>query len=120
MIDHELREALRRFRDHAITIEELGRVEREHLRERAPLAAGGRARSGDLGIDREGDAWRFGRRLWTCLTPVDTVRVLRVVRTTQHDLVNDYGPVKQIGSRNRWDYVTIRGRGRLNGSGPRR
>jgi hypothetical protein len=46
--------------------------------------------------DREGDLWRRGRTRWSCLAPVDGVRIERVARLPWYALVDQYGPVTEV------------------------
>jgi len=46
--------------------------------------------------DREGDLWKRGNTRWTCQTPVDGVRVLRVGRLHWTALARMYGPLTVV------------------------
>lgn len=46
--------------------------------------------------DRTGDLWERGRTRWTCLTPVDGRRILRVARLNWSGLNSMYGPVEVV------------------------
>lgn len=50
-------------------------------------------RMGAVVEDRDGDQWRRGRTVWTCLAAVDGRRVRQVVRIPWSRLVEEYGPV---------------------------
>jgi hypothetical protein len=51
---------------------------------------------GALVRDRDGDLWRRGTTRWSCLAPVDGVRVRRVGRLHWGDLVRTYGPLTPV------------------------
>lgn len=50
-------------------------------------------RRGAVVVDRDGDRWRRGTTRWTCLAPVDGVRVRSVGRLPWYALVSMYGPL---------------------------
>jgi hypothetical protein len=52
-------------------------------------------RRGAVVRDREGDLWKRGNTRWTCQTPVDGVRVLRVGRLHWPALEHMYGPLSE-------------------------
>ncbi len=54
------------------------------------------SRMGATVRDRSGDLWRRGRTRWTCMAPVDGVRVQRVARLPWYALVDQYGPVEVV------------------------
>lgn len=106
----ELELAQRRYADGAISLSELVAIEREHLDETQPISPRTFTPRGTTVVDACGDAWRFGARRWTRLTPVDGSRITSVARLPQRTLVTKHGPVRVIGSGPRWTYETIRGR----------
>ena len=109
--DTELRDAQERSRTGSIDdVHALPKVEQAHLDAQPELTTEDRQKMGTIAIDREGDTWRWGRTRWTCLTPIDDVRVLSVGRLPQGPLIRQYGPLKVIGDKNGWRYQTIRGR----------
>lgn len=46
--------------------------------------------------DRDGDLWQRGRTRWSCLAPIDGVRVARVGRLPWYALRSQYGPLTLI------------------------
>lgn len=85
-------------------------AERAHLAAVAPLTEEFRPSVGMIVLDRDGDAWEFGRTLWTCRTQPDGGRVVQVARLPHAALVREHGPIRPIGDRAEWRYRTIRGR----------
>ena len=51
---------------------------------------------GALVRDNDGHVWKRGRTRWTCLTPVDGVRVTQVGRLPWYALVARYGPLTEV------------------------
>jgi hypothetical protein len=88
----------------------LSGVERAHLNQQPLLTADDKPKMGTIVIDRDGDAWRWGRTRWSCLTPLDGIRVINVGRLPQSALISQYGPIRIIGDKNSWRYDTIRGK----------
>lgn len=43
--------------------------------------------------DVEGDLWRRGRTMWSCIEQVDGQRITRAGRLPWHALISTYGPV---------------------------
>jgi len=50
-------------------------------------------RRGALVRDRDGDVWRRGNTRWSCIAPVDGVRVQRVARLPWSAVQSFYGPL---------------------------
>lgn len=51
---------------------------------------------GSLVRDKDGDLWQRGRTRWSCLAPVDGVRVLRAGRLPWYELARQYGPLELV------------------------
>lgn len=107
--DDELTAAQKRFDTDPTAFWDVADVEKRHLAGQPALESGTTLKRGTIVLDEAGDAWRYGNTRWTCMTPVDGTRILRVARLGTGDLIRDYGPVRIIGGA-AWKYRTIRGR----------
>jgi hypothetical protein len=108
--DQALLAAQQRFDEGNLGVWELVALEKAHLGHQAPIGAGNRPRRAVVVIDKAGDAWRWGRTRWSCLSAVDGVRIVQAARLPHDELVSQYGPIRTIGEGAGWTYRTIRGR----------
>lgn len=61
-----------------------------------PVGVDGKPKRGTVVRDRDGDLWRRGNTRWSCMAPVDGVRVRRVGRLPWGPLVQMYGPITVV------------------------
>lgn len=71
----------------------------ERRGKRAPTSVDEPQSRGALVRDKDGDLWRRGNTRWSCLAPVDGVRVLRAGRLPWHALKSQYGPLTVVEDR---------------------
>jgi hypothetical protein len=108
--DEELIAAQQNYALGEVTVWELMALEKLHLQAQPEIAPDAPARRGTVAIDSQGDAWKRGTTRWTCTTSVDGQRIRSVGRLPQNELLRQYGPLRQIGTKDSWTYTTIRGR----------